>query len=304
VAAATTAGTIGLSGIVASDTDASVKLYSDSGFSTEVTGESTITLILGGTKIVYILVTAEDDTTKTYYAVSIEKPQDVLTAYSLKASEAAEASAAASGITLDSAEKLNEVVTLKLGGTVGAAYRATATSSTSPYTVGANFEPSAGFWGDSHEESQDNRLIRPALGVYTPVYIHGIFTTGTSSTRILAIKQTNQALRFYQQGIGLLAGNPTSPVAADQGNLQTIFIPSNTASPVRWRLYGENVAQGQIADGGTFGILIWNGGTGTTYSPKTATIDIAQYQSYVTNATLTAGGYQAKIIIDYSDVTW
>jgi hypothetical protein len=302
VAAATTAGTIGLSGIVASDTDASVKLYSDSGFSTEVTGEGTIDLTLGGTKIVYILVTAEDDTTKTYYAVSIEKPE-IVTGYSLKANEGAQAGVATSGITLASAEKLNGVVTLKLGGTVVNTYKLTAPGTgDAPYTAGETFQPEENYWVDAHDA--------PTPGVYAAVYIHGILSATGLASKVLAVKHTNQALRFYEGerddpidvgGNKILSATPDRPKITDGSNTQTIYIPANPddkSEPIRWKLYQA----GSIVTGGTFGILIWNGGTGTTYSPKTATLEIAEYSAYTAEATKSAD--IAKVIVDYSDVTW
>ena len=52
---------------------ASFNLYSDSGFSTEVTGPATIPLTSGGATPVYVKVTAQDTSTVLYYAVTVNR---------------------------------------------------------------------------------------------------------------------------------------------------------------------------------------------------------------------------------------
>ncbi|WP_165452648.1 S-layer homology domain-containing protein [Paenibacillus thalictri] len=52
-------------------TGATYKLYTDGGFTTEMTGSSSIALAIGGVTKVYIKVTAQDGTTVKYYIVSI-----------------------------------------------------------------------------------------------------------------------------------------------------------------------------------------------------------------------------------------
>jgi VCBS repeat-containing protein len=49
---------------------ATAQLYSDDAFSTEITGDNTLSLTAGSTTTAYIKVTAEDGTVK-YYAVAI-----------------------------------------------------------------------------------------------------------------------------------------------------------------------------------------------------------------------------------------
>jgi hypothetical protein len=63
--------TVGLGGIAVAD-DATFKLYSDANFSTEITGVNTIDLSVGANDV-YILVTAQDTTTKLYYKVTITR---------------------------------------------------------------------------------------------------------------------------------------------------------------------------------------------------------------------------------------
>ena len=63
---------IGLSDI-AVPSDESVNLYSDSSFSSEITGSNTISLAEGGATKVYVMVTAQDGATKLYYEVTVNR---------------------------------------------------------------------------------------------------------------------------------------------------------------------------------------------------------------------------------------
>ena len=64
---------LALSDIVAA-ANAAVSLYSNSGFTNEITGTDTLPLTAGGTTTAYIKVTAENGTTVMYYAVAIIRP--------------------------------------------------------------------------------------------------------------------------------------------------------------------------------------------------------------------------------------
>ena len=79
---------LGLADIVAA-TDATVNLYSDSTFTTEVTGANTIALAAGGNTVAYIKVTAEDGTTELFYAVTITRAAAPVPATGITASVAA-----------------------------------------------------------------------------------------------------------------------------------------------------------------------------------------------------------------------
>lgn len=71
---ATTVEAVGLEDLVAAD-DASAQLYSDATFETEVTGESTIALVAGTPKKVYIKVTSLHETLVKYYEVTITRAE-------------------------------------------------------------------------------------------------------------------------------------------------------------------------------------------------------------------------------------
>ena len=294
--AAAANGAVKASDIVVAFDKASAKLYSDSGFKTEA-ATAGIALTVGKTTAVYILVTAEDGT-KVYYKVSIALPKTVISSYSLKVSEDTNAAAAASGVTLDSAIELDGKVTLKLGGTITSKYILKAPGAgNNAYTEGGNFQPSADYWIGSQE--------KPAAGTYAAVYIKGALTWAGNDPKVLAIKNTNQALRLYAGNptSSLLTAEPTKPKVTDSSNQKTIYIPA-TDPVVRWKLYSA------IPNDDTFGILIWNGGTGTTYTPKTATLVIQEYNGYDSSVTVGAdttksplsNGYSLTVVVDYSDV--
>lgn len=83
-------------GDVAAASNTTVNLYSDSGFSTEVTGGDTISLTSGDDTTVYIKVTAQDNTTVQYYAITIHRAA-VTSSISLVVSPNVEFTAATAG---------------------------------------------------------------------------------------------------------------------------------------------------------------------------------------------------------------
>jgi hypothetical protein len=113
VAAATEAGTVAVADIVPA-TGASAKLYSDANFQTEVATGNSIALTLGGTKDVYILVTAGNTTTKVYYKVSITKPEDVTSSVALNGTAESDYT---SNLSISSATKIGTALTIVVGGT-------------------------------------------------------------------------------------------------------------------------------------------------------------------------------------------
>jgi hypothetical protein len=197
-------------------------------------------------------------------------------------------------------------VYVKLGGEVKTAYQFVATTdenhdgTTIPGTAGDNWDTTT--WGDGSTDGGVSSFA-PVRGRYAAANIKGMLEDAGLPSKVLAIKNTNQALRFYTGAPALLTGRPVHPVTADTGNGNTTWIPDTAAeSPVRWRLYG----QGAIVAGDVLGILIWDGGTDTTYNPKTATLEI---ESYTANSDAAAaagptGDVDITVIVDYSGVTW
>ncbi|TWH57208.1 putative cell wall-binding protein [Desulfitobacterium sp. LBE] len=108
---------LGLSDIGAA-ANATVNLYTDAEFTQEITGSSTLALIEGGATPAYIKVTAQDETTIKYYAVTISREAALSNDATLKAfptvkgqtvtdlgtSHAALASVVAGSVTLTAAQ--------------------------------------------------------------------------------------------------------------------------------------------------------------------------------------------------------
>ncbi|MCD1259429.1 S-layer homology domain-containing protein [Paenibacillus athensensis] len=67
---------VGLSSVTAA-TYASFKLYTNSAFSAEVTGSTTVPLPDGGATTVYVKVTAQDNVTVNYYAVTVNRAASI-----------------------------------------------------------------------------------------------------------------------------------------------------------------------------------------------------------------------------------
>ena len=70
---------VGRADIIAA-TNATMNLYSNNTFTTELTGENTIALTEGASTIIYVKVTAQDNTTIKYYAITINRaanPADI-----------------------------------------------------------------------------------------------------------------------------------------------------------------------------------------------------------------------------------
>ena len=284
-----------------SGTVKAVKVASNSGSYTEAdfnaaTAYADANVITAG-DVFFVKVTSQDGKAVKWYKVTVL--EDVKAAYSLKASEASNAGPNGSGLNIASATKDGTgKVTIKLDGTVLAAY----TSTTINYGVstdGASWD--SNWWGSSTD-------FDSAPGTYVAVYINGLFPAGTANpkngaaNKVLAVRQTNQALRFYTGGGNLLDSKPNKPVVADQSNSKTIWIPpatTTTEAPVRWRLYGKEATQGIIKEGDTFGLLIWNG----TLTPKTAELEIAGYSAFSADATLTDNTTRT-FVVDYSGVNF
>ncbi|MDR1866864.1 MAG: InlB B-repeat-containing protein [Treponema sp.] len=125
----------------------------------------------------------------------------------------------------------------------------------------------------------------------------GIFLSGTklfegNATKALAIKQTNQSLRYYTN-LDILTEEPTKPV---EEHIYTIYIPPTTTGlPYKWRIYNIGAL---LADGGYFSFLVWNNA-----SPKTATFEIQSYASFSSNAEPT-NDVALKVIVDWTGLTF
>jgi hypothetical protein len=120
-----------------------------------------------------------------------------------------------------------------------------------------------------------------------------VFITGavpSNGWENAAIKQFNQALRFYTGHQDLtLAEAPASPLK-DSDGASNIYVPVATdpaAWPIKWKLHQS------LDSSTTLSFLLWSGAP-----VKTVTFVVEQYNAEGT----TKSGDIATIIVDYSGV--
>jgi hypothetical protein len=188
------------------------------------------------------------------------------------------------GITV-SAEKDNDtgIYYVAVNGTVPAVYTYAADGTTAG-TEPTNWD--SGTWGTP---------VTPRAGKYASIKISGIID-GTDplvdTTKILGIKQTNQAFRFYTGHADLASADFTGPLFQDD---EVIFVPSDLAVPAyKWKGHAADEFTGY----GPFPVLLI-GDTGLT--PKTSTIEIRSYAD-TTNGGTPDGEVDVTIVVDYSGV--
>ena len=239
--------------------------------------------------VFFVKVTSQDGKAVKWYKVTVLV--NVGSAYSLKASEASDANPDTSGLTIASATDDGTGVTITLGWTVEATYVYAADGATAyPDT-----DPAPNFKGKDTWIGASNKP-KPAAGKYTAVYIQGLFPAAVGSDKIIALKNTNQALRFFTDNGQTTTDALTSPTTSNE---TALYLPTDTATPpVRWRVYDT----GAIKSGETLGLLIWNGNG--TVTPLTATLEIQEWAEYANDKGAATDGYSAKVIIDYSNVTF
>jgi hypothetical protein len=144
-------------------------------------------------------------------------------------------------------------------------------------------EASNTFWDNNYPLVPET--FTPAAGNYA-AFVFNVFPADAVS-RIFALKITNDAFRYYTEGVGNATNPLTKPVTADPG---TIYIPQ-TGTATRWRLYNA----GAIPNSDWLSVLLWSGA-----NPKRVEIEIQEFDSYDVNAAYTV---LDKIVIDYSNVT-
>jgi hypothetical protein len=183
------------------------------------------------------------------------------------------------GITV-SAKKSDStgIYYVSLTGTAAANYLYTA-SGTGTGSFGGGWVP--GDWNSG-------TLADPAAGKYAAVYIDDLWASGITG-EILAIKQTNAALKFYTGSTNdIVTGSLDSPAPAGVAN---ILIDGDTA--MKWKVYPVNTFATEPVS-----VLIWSGAV-----DKTVTYEIQEYSAADGNGTPVGGGAYQKIVVDYSGVT-
>jgi hypothetical protein len=131
----------------------------------------------------------------------------------------------------------------------------------------------------------------PADGVYGALVLDEFFPENASE-RVLAVKITNDAFRYYTDGVGNASAPLDEPVAQNQGS---IHIPT-TGTATRWRLYNTFAADSAnyIPDDDYLSILLWSGA-----NPKTIEIQLQEFSEFDVDADYTV---LKTITIDYSGV--
>ncbi|MDR2177000.1 MAG: hypothetical protein LBP20_03030 [Treponema sp.] len=152
-------------------------------------------------------------------------------------------------------------------------------------------EDNSGF-NNTFGTGSPNKLV----GNYASVSVSLASLLEPVSDQVIAIRQENDALRYYQgltDGGGLLGSAPPTPVF--EGALPNIYIPEQgQGTPVKWKAYDEGAWED--TEDGDFSFLVSDAA-----SPKTVRFDITTWSANEEDATKT--GNVATIIIDYSAVT-
>jgi hypothetical protein len=264
---------------------ADVAGYTETAFGTD---DAYANAALAAGDVLFVRVTSESGSTVKWYKITVL--EDVKSVYSLKTTEGAAAQPdTASGLEILSAVKDAAGVTIRLGGTLAESFVYTAAGNVEyPATDPAVDFPARSFWMGEGDK------VTSAAGKYSNVYIHGLFSDlATGHAKVIAIKQTNQALRFFS-GDNTTSAAVTVPKAADEN---ATYIPTPGA-PIRWRVYGSGV----INSAEPFGILLYDDGTNT--QTQTAVLELTERVGATDGATATSGGYTATITVDYSAVNF
>ncbi|MDR1230762.1 MAG: hypothetical protein LBK61_05110 [Spirochaetaceae bacterium] len=251
--------------------------------------------------VLFVKVTSESGSNAKWYKITVL--EDVKSTYSLKTTEGDEAVAdTASGLTILSATKDAAGVTIKLGGDLAESFVYTAAGSVEyPTTDPAVDFPGRAFWMGA------TLSTTPVAGKYSNVYIQGFFSgLAANHNKFIAIKQTNQALRFFSGTSGNSAYVTTpldGPKVDDQSGAN--YIPADTSiPPVRWRLYPgtDSTDYKKKKPDEIWGFLIYDG----TLTPKTAVFEITERQGFTNDALEATANdrYTATITVDYSAVNF
>jgi hypothetical protein len=245
--------------------------------------------------VFFVKVTSQNGSNVKWYKITIL--EDALSTYALKTGEESSALPDTdSGLVILSAIKDASGVTVRLGGTLEPTYMYTADGTTAyPAADPAAHFPGKAFWMGA------TTATNPADGKYSNAYIQGLFSgLAEGNEKVIAIKQTNQALRFFTGATGNgynTSASLSGPKTADHedGGALSILTDTNTP-PVRWRVYASGAKQPDEI----WGFLIYDG----TLAPKTAAFEITERQNYANNAAAASNGFTATVIVDYSAVNF
>jgi hypothetical protein len=242
--------------------------------------------------VFFVKVTSQDGSNVKWYKITVL--EDVFGTYALETDEESSITDAASGLTILSATKdASGAVTIWLGGTLAPSYVYTSNNGATQYPA---TDPAVDFKGNEFWIGTPITAT-PAAGKYSNAFIHGLFSgLSPSNGKIIAVKQTNQALRFMTSASSGV--NTSALLGPKTGNHEeggaTSIQADTSISPIRWRVYQSSYIDSDL----TWGFLISDG----TLAPKTATFELAEWSGFVNNGTAVSNGYTATITVDYSAV--
>jgi hypothetical protein len=268
---------------------AGVTGYTEANFNDAPAYDNAAALVAGD--VFFVKVIAENGSNVKWYKITVL--EDVLSSniYQLKTTEGNSVTAdTASGLTILSATKNGTSTTIKLGGTLAESFVYTADGTTVYPTPDPAVDfPGKGYWIGSTLNAT------PLAGKYTNAYIQGFFQ-GAGTGKVIAVKQTNEALRFLSayDHANTNVAEFTSPKATE--NEYPTCVPTDTAvSAFRWKVYPA----GEQNDNAAFGFLISD-----SAAPQTATFLIQEWSAQETGGTPVSNGYTATITVDYSAVNF
>jgi hypothetical protein len=217
--------------------------------------------ILGTLLVFSLIVTAcpTESDNNTIVEDDVETFADVSGDFPLIAGQA--------GLTLVSAQKSNKtgIITITMGGTIN-----------KPSDFETLFSP--------------GQPERPA-GNYAYVSFSLASVIMPNAAKVIAIRQENDALRYYTGSASLLTELPTAPAF---GNVEpNIYVPAQ-GTPLKWK--ANDVGAFTLSDAANCQFIV-----SSTASPKTVKIDITTWSANTTGATKT--GDVATVILDYSALT-
>jgi hypothetical protein len=123
---------------------------------------------------------------------------------------------------------------------------------------------SNGLWGPKREQAPTGKWADLALDLST------VFTT--NAAKVLSVKSSNHAFRYYKGAPNILATAPTTPTTGDPN----IYIPasSDTELPIKWKIYNASTFATDTTH--NWGILLWSAAP-----EKVITLEIFEHVTYV-----------------------
>jgi hypothetical protein len=207
---------------------------------------------------------------ETFTNVTTSYPREIVTDLS------------SSSLTIASAQKSDTsgIVYITLGGEVETDFQYITTIGSTPTGEWDNL------WGDPAVAS-----FNPLAGKYG-TFVFKPFTSITDvNTLNIAIKQTNDALRYYTDLASLEAAPLTVPFEGSGPG--GVYIPSSSDTATRWKKYDP------YTTASIFEVLLWSGAAN-----KTITLEIQSFIGSPADPAVEGTDYTVlgTIVIDYSDV--